>query len=62
VLERRLNSPSIRFCKRFAVDLDDPGGGDLHAPTQLATDGSTNLAREGKEQGNKQLMCGGGRL
>jgi hypothetical protein len=39
-------SSSIRFCKHFVVDLDDPLGGDLHAPTQLAMDGSMNSARE----------------
>jgi hypothetical protein len=58
-LERSLNSPSIRFCKRFAVDLDDPGGGDLHAPTQLATDGSTNSAREGRSKETSNLCAVG---
>jgi hypothetical protein len=58
VEEPRLNSVSIRFCKRFAVDLDDPEGSDFHA--HATGDGRIDeLGVRVKEQGKKELMCGG---
>jgi hypothetical protein len=46
VEEPRLNSVSIRFCKRFAVDLDDPEGSDNWRRTDRQTRSASEGARK----------------